>query len=184
MEGLEADGAELFASLALDLLADEDDEVEEIERGESSTPFTAVVAQWPALEPAPRLSLTPRSYQEEALTAWTEAGGRGVVVLPTGAGKTALALMAIARLGVRPLIVVPTLELLKQWADGLQQHLGLPAEAVGRVGGGARQVRAATVITYDSAWRRPHELRPFGLLIFDEVHHLPSASYRRIAAAS
>jgi superfamily II DNA or RNA helicase len=136
------------------------------------------------LEPAPRLALTPRPYQEDALAAWRENGGRGVVVLPTGAGKTVLALMAVASAGVRPLIVVPTIELLKQWAEGLRQHLGLPAEAVGQVGGGIRRLRAATVITYDSAWRRPKDLRPFGLLVFDEVHHLPSTSYRRIAEAS
>jgi superfamily II DNA or RNA helicase len=85
-------------------------------------------------------------------------------------------------------VVVPTRERLTQWSEGLRRHLGLPEEAVGQVGGGARQLRAATVITYDSAWRHaqraPGELQPFGLLIFDEVHHLPSASYRRIAAAS
>jgi superfamily II DNA or RNA helicase len=40
------------------------------------------------------------------------------------------------------------------------------------------------VITYDSAWRRPRELKQYGLLIFDEAHHLPSTSYRKIAAAS
>jgi superfamily II DNA or RNA helicase len=107
-----------------------------------------------------------------------------VVVLPTGAGKTALALMAIAQVELRPLIVVPTIELLKQWADGLRRHLSLPDGAVGQVGGGQRQWRSATVITYDSAWRHLRDLKSFGLLIFDEVHHLPSASYRRIAAAS
>jgi superfamily II DNA or RNA helicase len=137
---------------------------------------------WPRLEPAPCLRFSPRPYQEEALDAWVGAGGRGLVVLPTGAGKTMLALAVIARAGVRPLIVVPTLELLKQWAEGLRSHLGLPESAVGQVGGGARQVRAATVITYDSAWRRLKELDAFGLLVFDEVHHLPSTSYQRIAA--
>jgi superfamily II DNA or RNA helicase len=139
---------------------------------------------WPLLEPAPRLGLTPRLYQEDALDAWTENGGRGVIALPTGAGKTVVAFMAIARAGVRPLIVVPTLELLKQWTEGLRQHLSLPSDVVGRIGGGTRQLRAATVITYDSAWRRPRDLRAFGLLVFDEVHHLPSASYRRIAEVS
>src|SRR5204863_7878014 len=73
---------------------------------------------------------------------------------------------------------------LKQWSEGLERHLGLPAADVGQVGGGARQLRAATVITYDSAWRRPRDLRPFGLLIFDEAHHLPAHSYRRIAEAA
>src|SRR2546425_394799 len=191
MESLEEDEAAPDAASALDLLTDEDQENEEREEEAPLETPTAVCRlpspvadRWPPLEPAPRLSLAPRSYQEEALVAWIEAGGRGVVVLPTGAGKTALALMAIARAGLRPLIVVPTLELLKQWTDGLRRSLHLPASAVGQVGGGARQVRAATVITYDSAWRRSSDLRPFGLLVFDEVHHLPSASYRRIAVAS
>jgi superfamily II DNA or RNA helicase len=172
----------------LDLLTedpeDEPDAADPLSPPATRHPSPDTHAAWPPLEPAPRLALTPRVYQEDALTAWHEAGGRGVVVLPTGAGKTVLALMAIARMGVRPLIIVPTIELLKQWTDALRQQLGLPPAAVGQVGGGVRQVRSATVITYDSAWRRPKELRPFGLLIFDEVHHLPSTSYQRIARAS
>ncbi len=146
--------------------------------------IAALVRRCAPLEPKPLLKPTPRSYQDEALAAWLEEGGRGVVVLPTGAGKSILAMMAVVRLGVRPLVVVPTLELLKQWAEGLSTHLGLPAESVGVVGGGARRIGPATVITYDSAWRRPRDLRSFGLLVFDEVHHLPAASYRRIADAS
>ena len=42
-----------------------------------------------------KLALTPRPYQSDALAAWLAADSRGVVVLPTGAGKTILALMAI-----------------------------------------------------------------------------------------
>src|SRR5688500_16972029 len=44
-----------------------------------------------------KLSLTPRSYQLDALQRWVDHDGRGVVVLPTGAGKTVVALMAIER---------------------------------------------------------------------------------------
>src|SRR5262245_11592990 len=57
-----------------------------------------------------KLALTPRTYQDDALAAWLAADGRGVVVLPTGAGKTVLALMAIERLKLRTLVVVPTIE--------------------------------------------------------------------------
>src|SRR5262245_40359804 len=84
----------------------------------------------------PALSLTPRDYQIEALTAWLGRQGRGVVVLPTGAGKTVVALMAIERLAGRTLIVVPTIELLGQWQRALAERLGLPPEAIGVVGGG------------------------------------------------
>jgi superfamily II DNA or RNA helicase len=184
--------AELESGSALDLLMEgaEDALDDEAEAAPQVAPPTGALQARAAskgfgpLEPAPRLALTPRPYQEDALTAWTENGGRGVVVLPTGAGKTILALMAVAAAGVRPLVVVPTLELLKQWSEGLSKHLGLPVEAVGQVGGGKRCLGPATVITYDSAWRRPQDLKPFGLLIFDEAHHLPSGAYRRIAASS
>ena len=42
-----------------------------------------------------RVHREPRPYQREALAAWSKARGRGVVVLPTGAGKTHVAVMAI-----------------------------------------------------------------------------------------
>jgi superfamily II DNA or RNA helicase len=132
----------------------------------------------PGLRPV--LSLVPRSYQSEALTAWQQSQGRGVVVLPTGAGKTMVALMAIERVMARTLIVVPTIELLTQWRRALCEQLGVPEAAVGVVGGGQRQVRDLTVITYDSAAMPRRRLDGFGLLIVDEVHHLPAAHYRRI----
>ncbi len=72
-----------------------------------------------------KLALTPRPYQEDALAAWHAADGRGVVVLPTGAGKTILALMAIERLALRTLIVVPTIELLYQWRNAVIEHLAV-----------------------------------------------------------
>jgi superfamily II DNA or RNA helicase len=178
----EETGPELEEEAFLDLL---DDAREEEDAPPLPTCASArlrhSVRGWEPLCPAPQLTLTPRPYQEDALAAWSEAGGRGVVVLPTGAGKTVVAMMAAVAAGVRPLVVVPTIELLKQWSETLSRSLGLPAEAVGQVGGGARRIGPATVITYDSAWRRPRDLRPFGLLIFDEAHHLPSGSYRRIA---
>jgi len=180
---------------AIDLLADDDSDPESdsLSTG-SAEPGSEIVglpdrchaalARCERLLPEPRLTLTPRPYQEEALTAWLENGGRGVVVLPTGAGKTLVALMAAAHLKVRPLVVVPTIELLKQWREALEHGLGLPPTSVGQVGGGKRELRAAAVITYDSAWRRPRDLTSFGLIILDEVHHLPSTSYRRIARSS
>ena len=100
---------------------------------------------------APDLALTPRTYQQSAVDAWLRAGGRGVVVLPTGAGKTIVAYDAIARLSVRTLIVVPTIELLRQWRAGIIAHLHLPRQSVGAIGGGEHTSGPVTVITYDSA---------------------------------
>ncbi len=126
------------------------------------------------------LSLQPRPYQREAVGRWVDAEGRGVVVLPTGAGKTVVAMMAMEAIGARTLVVVPTIELLEQWRVALVERLGLPAEAVGVIGGGRSDLRSVTVITYQSAQTARRRLGGFGLVVFDEVHHLPAASYRRI----
>jgi superfamily II DNA or RNA helicase len=135
-----------------------------------------------ALPLAPRLALMLRPYQQDATTAWLQAGGRGMVVLPTGAGKTVVAYEAIARMGVRTLIVVPTIELLRQWKVGVTASLQLPDQMVGAIGGGEHSTGPITVITYDSAAMKRRRLDGYGLLVFDEVHHLPAESYRVIVA--
>ncbi len=125
---------------------------------------------------------TPRAYQREAVDAWTAAGRRGIVVLPTGAGKTLVAETAIAEAGRDTLVVAPTLELVAQWYAVLVRAFGEP---VGILGGGRHEVHPITVATYDSAWllveRYGHR---FGLLVFDEVHHLPGPSYGLAASCS
>lgn len=129
-----------------------------------------------------KLMLTPRPYQEDALAAWLAAEGRGVVVLPTGAGKTVLALMATARLGLRTLVVVPTIELLYQWREAMIERLGVAKQHVGILGDGQRAVRPITISTYASAAMPEAPIAGTGLLICDEAHHLPSPSYSAIPA--
>ncbi len=127
------------------------------------------------------VKLQPRPYQAEALGAWWDADCRGVVVLPTGAGKTLVALMAIAASNTHTLICVPTLDLLGQWRASLLGNTNLDEGDVGSWGGGEKDLKPVTVITYDSAAIHSRILSHFGLLVFDEVHHLPADTYRTIA---
>ena len=178
---------DVFAAL------DDGEDEDESEAGDGSAPQDVTAAAGDAaLPPAglrepyalpftARLDLQPRPYQAEALAAWLRAGARGIVVLPTGAGKTVVAFDAMAQLGVRTLVVVPTIELLRQWRAEVIARLGAPEEAVGTIGGGERTVGPITVITYDSAAMPRRRLDGYGLLVFDEVHHLPAQSYRAIA---
>ena len=144
-------------------------------------PVTVAFTEVPLLPEPLTSAITARPYQEEALCAWRAAGFRGVVALPTGAGKTIIGALAIADLEMWTLVIVPTIELLGQWRDALIAALGCPAEAIGVFGGGDHETRPITITTYESAQRRPDLLRPFGLLIFDECHHLPAPTYRQIA---
>lgn len=117
----------------------------------------------------------PRPFQGEAHQAWLAAKGRGVVVLPTGSGKTHVALMAIEGKQRSSLVVAPTLDLVRQWYDTLRTAF---ACEVGVVGGGEHTVLPLTVTTYDSAYLHMERWgNRFGLVVFDECHHLPGESY-------
>ncbi|RLM57530.1 ATP-dependent helicase [Halobellus sp. Atlit-31R] len=133
--------------------------------------------------PDDRLSLSHaydlRPYQTAAVEAWRANGDRGVVELPTGAGKTVLAIDAIAALGVPTLVVVPTIDLLDQWRRELRTEFDVP---VGQFGGGQQEREGITVSTYDSAYLRADGIGDgFGLVVFDEVHHLGGEGYRDAA---
>ncbi len=143
-------------------------------------PFTVDFEERPRLPFVTTLQVTPRPYQEEALARW-QAAGAGVVILPTGAGKTMVAALAIHATGLWTLAVVPTLDLLQQWRVALASALSLDADEIGLFGGGDKEIRPITVITYDSAALYTQELRRFGLVIWDECHHLPAPTYRFIA---
>ena len=121
----------------------------------------------------------PHPYQAEALRAWQEAGRWGSVVLPTGAGKTFLALQAITACRVSTLVVVPTLDLLHQWYALLENAFGGP---IGVWYGQEKRLEPITVTTYPSAWAQAELLgNQFKLLVFDEIHHLPAPSWHEIA---
>jgi superfamily II DNA or RNA helicase len=129
------------------------------------------------------LEITPYPHQQEALDAWRLAKGRGVVVLPTGAGKTLVGLLALCWARRDGLILVPTLDLMQQWYALLRA--AFPDQEIGLIGGGYHEPQPLTIATYDSAARHIERLGDrFGLLIFDEAHHLPSEFYRAIAEFS
>ncbi len=129
------------------------------------------------LELEPAWQYKPFPYQEEAIENWVKAGKRGTIVLPTGTGKSFVASIAIAKASRSTIIVVPTIDLMQQWYDILKSYF--PTVEVGLIGGGYFEPKAFTVITYDSAYRHLENLgNQFGLIVFDECHHLPGETYQ------
>ena len=131
--------------------------------------------QYGVLDAGLQVRREPRPFQTEALDAWRAAQGRGVVVLPTGAGKTEVALLALDAVRRDTLVVAPTLDLVAQWHRLLRDRL---RREIGVIGGGDYLVEPVSVSTYDSAFIHMEHLGArFGLVVFDECHHLPGAAY-------
>jgi superfamily II DNA or RNA helicase len=148
----------------------------------STIPFVDEARQYVKTPWPMRVTKEPFPHQREGLEAWWGGRGRGVVVLPTGTGKTHLASMAIERAQRPSLVVTPTIDLLNQWYDELALCFGTD---VGLIGGGSYEPKPLTVTTYDSAHLHMDRLGDrYGLLIFDECHHLPGATYGRAATCS
>lgn len=145
----------------------------------TKTPYADEANEYSKFDFKQKYHLEPRPYQTESVENWRKYERCGVIVLPTGAGKTHVATMAIEMCGRQTLVIVPTLDLMNQWYDLLISTFN--AE-IGLIGGGFYEIGAITVTTYASAFRHQERLgNQFGLVIFDEAHHLPSEGYKYAA---
>jgi superfamily II DNA or RNA helicase len=145
----------------------------------TKTPYADEAKGYAKFDFKQKFQLTPRPYQTESIENWRLNERCGVIVLPTGAGKTHVATMAIEMCGRQTLVVVPTIDLMNQWYDLLISTFN--AE-IGLIGGGFYEIGAITVTTYASAFRHQERLgNQFGLVIFDECHHLPGEGYKYAA---
>ncbi|MFB6297840.1 MAG: DEAD/DEAH box helicase [Salinirussus sp.] len=130
------------------------------------------------------LELDLRGYQHEWVSRFRETNA-GVLVGPPGSGKTVAALGVLAAIEGETLILVPGRELAGQWRDELLAHTSLDPEQVGEYHGGSKEVRPVTVATYRTAGMDRHrqlfDSREWGLIVYDEVHHIAAPIYRRSA---
>ena len=136
-------------------------------------------------EPLPvDLELELRPYQQAWLSNFMERQS-GVLVGPPGSGKTVAALAILAAVEGETLILVPGRELAGQWREELLAKTTLDPDQVGEYHGGTKEVRPVTIATYRTAGMDRHrhlfDSREWGLIIYDEVHHIPSPVHRRTA---
>lgn len=142
-------------------------------------PFNDLAKKFSPLSLTLQHDFPPRPHQAHAIRNWIHSGRRGVVVMPTGSGKSLVARQAIVQTQRPTLILAPTIDLILQWASQLEKTF---EQKIGIIGGGQNELAAITVCTYDSALLRMETIgNQFGLMIFDECHHLPSLSYQQAA---
>lgn len=142
-----------------------------------------------------------RAYQRDAAEVFwangSEAGGAGTIVLPCGAGKTVVGMVAMAKIQANTLILTPSTVSARQWREELLDKTTIPAEMIGEYTGHRKEIRPITVTTYQILTHRkrgtkgknlpleaefPHfalfDGGNWGLVIYDEVHLLPAPVFR------
>ncbi len=126
-----------------------------------------------------------REYQASWVDSFLDKQA-GVLVGPPGSGKTVAAIGALAGVGGETLILVPSRELASQWRQELLRHTDIDPADVGEYHGGSKQLRPVTIATYQIAGMDRHRSlfddRRWGLVVFDEAHHVPAPVFRRSTA--
>jgi DNA excision repair protein ERCC-3 len=125
-----------------------------------------------------------REYQQDWVDRFLDRRA-GVLVGPPGSGKTVAALGVMAAIGGETLVLVPGRELAAQWSSALVEQTSLRPAQVGEYHGGSKEIRPVTVATYRTAGmdrhRRLFDEREWGLIVYDEVHHIAAPIYRATA---
>ena len=102
----------------------------------------------------------PRQHQVDALESWAVNGYRGILEHATGSGKTFTAVCAIRdalRRGKRPIVLVPSADLLKQWVEELGGSLKSEGVKVLACSSKQHMWRNKGVL---NAWTSPRASRP------------------------
>jgi len=132
----------------------------------------------------------PHDYQLAALDAWNRAERRGSIILPTGAGKTFVAIHAISQVNASTVVIVPTIALLHQWyarlVNAFQTEVGVyyggEKKIFSEQENNVSKIIPITVTTYQSAGDLISEYgNTFRMILCDEIQHLPAKSWGETA---
>ena len=109
----------------------------------------------------------------------------GVLAATTAFGKTVIGAWLIARRGVNTLVLVHRRQLLDQWVERLAAFLGMPAEEIGRLGGGRKKLTGMLDVALIQSLARKgvvdDRVGNYGHLVVDECHHLSARSFELVA---
>lgn len=111
------------------------------------------------------------------------------MVLPCGAGKTVIGIVAMGKLNCATLILTSNTTSVRQWKREILEKTEVPEEMVGEYTGEQKDVRPITIATYQILTYRKSKDEPFkhmdlfnkrdwGLIVYDEVHFLPAPVFR------
>jgi len=129
------------------------------------------------------IELTP--FQTEVVDSALEHD-QGVIVAPSGSGKTIIGLELIARRKLPALILVHRKQILDQWVERIQEFLGIPKAHIGQYSGNKKKIGNQITVGLLQSLSRKKDLSElkseFGTILVDECHHIPASTFREVVA--
>ena len=123
------------------------------------------------------------TIQEEAASKIL-THNRGILVAPSGSGKTVVGISIIAKRGVNTLILVNRRPLMDQWRNQLSSFLEIDPAKIGQIGGGKnKRTGLLDVAMLQSLFQNKQVsdlVTEYGQVIVDECHHLPAFTLEQI----
>ncbi len=111
---------------------------------------------------------------------------QGVIVAPSGSGKTIIGLELVARRQLPTLILVHRKQLLDQWVERIQAFSGIAKTHIGQYSGTKKKLGKQITVGLLQSLARKGDLselkNKFGTIIVDECHHIPAATFREVIA--
>lgn len=108
----------------------------------------------------------------------------GILVAPSGSGKTVMGIFVIAARKTNTLVLVHRRPLMEQWQAQLASFLDMDPREIGQIGGGKdRRSGRLDVAMLQSLVRRGEVndlVAGYGNVIIDECHHLPAITFEQI----
>ena len=128
----------------------------------------------------PDTNVTLYPYQEPVVRTLIEKQNC-VMRMPTGSGKSTIALAMASRLKVPTLVIVWSTNLYDQWHTRIVKELGLSPNEIGHVRGGNVQLKPITLAmqqTFNSKGVGKNVQKYFGLVIADELQKFASNTFQ------
>lgn len=123
-----------------------------------------------------------RDYQEEYVERAYEKKA-AVLANPAGSGKTVTSIGLMAKVDSPTLILVPQRSLVGQWKREILDKTTITEDQIGEYHGDEKEMNDVTIATYHMAGEKTSLFRnDWGLIVFDEVHHIPSKLFRKTAS--
>ena len=123
-----------------------------------------------------------RDYQKEYVEKAHEKRS-AVLANPAGSGKTVTAIGLMAKIDAPTLVLVPQRSLVNQWKREILDKTTLTEDQIGQYHGDQKKMKDVTIATYHMAGEKTSLFqKEWGLIIFDEVHHIPSKLFRKTAS--